>query len=123
MASNYPKTVPLNRQFMNVHIEDISTEGQRYFRPGFRGKVKNIHAVISDAITNADAELTFKIGGTAITGSAITIVQSESAEGDAYTSTPTAANFFTATDTIEVETDGGSTGTVAAVVTFEMEVV
>lgn len=117
----YPVQVPLTRRMMTVEIPDVSTAGQRYVVPGFRGKIKNAYSALNGAISGADATLTLKIGGTAVTGGAITIANSGSAAGDVDSCTPSAANTFQATDTIEVETDGASTGTVAAVVTLDLE--
>lgn len=117
----YPHIPPLTRHFMTVMIEDVSTAGQIYVVPGFRGRIVKIHSVLNGAITLADAVLTPKIGGTAVTDGAITIAFTSSAAGDIDTATPTAANTFTDTDAIEIETDGGSTGAVQVVVTLELE--
>ncbi len=117
----YPVQVPLTHRFMTVEITDVSTADQRYVAPGFRGRITKAYSALSGAITGADATLTLKIGGTAVTDGTITITQSGSAAGDVDSCTPSAANTFQATDAIEVETDGGSTGTVEAVVTLELE--
>ena len=77
--STYPKTPKLSRKFLIVDIPDISTADQIYFVPGFRGKIKKIWSALNDAISGADADLTAKIGGTAVTGGLITIAQSGSA--------------------------------------------
>lgn len=121
MANTYPTTPPLSRRFMTVQIEDISTAGQKFVVPGFRGKIIKGHSVINGAIATADADLTMKIGGTAVTGGVITVATASSAAGDIDTAIPTAANTFTPTDAIEVETDGASTNTVEVVVTLELE--
>lgn len=117
----YPVKLPLNRRPITVEITDISTAGQKYVVPGFDGKVISIHSVINGAIGTANATLTPKIGGTAITGGAITVAYSGSAAGDVDSSTPTGANTFTSTDALEIETSGASTNTVACVVTFIVE--
>ena len=57
--------------------------------------------------TTADAAFTFEIGGTAVTGGAITVAQSGSAAGDVDTAEPTAANRVEEDGTIEMITDGG----------------
>lgn len=119
--STYPHTPPLQNRFITVEIPDISTADQRYVVPGFRGKIKKIHSALNGAISGADADLTAKIGGTAVTGGLITVAQASSAAGDVDTATPSAANTFTESQAIEIETDGASTGTVAVVVTFELE--
>ena len=117
----YPVQAPLHHRFMTVEIPDISTAGQRYVAPGFRGRIKNAYSALNGSISGADATLTLKIGGTAVTGGTIDVANSGSAAGDVDSCTPSAANTFQATDAIEVETDGASTGTVAVVVTLELE--
>lgn len=121
MANNYPRTPSNAVKLLTIEIPDISTADQRYVVPGFRGKITRISSVINGAIGTADADLTAKIGGTAVTGGVITVATSGSAAGDVDSATPTGANTFTATDAIEVETDGASTNTVAVVITLEVE--
>ena len=121
MASTYPKSANLKRRFMTVQIEDISTAGQKYIVPGFAGKIIGASSVINGAIGTADADLTLKIGGTAVTGGLITVATASSAAGDVDSCTCTGANAFTSTQAIEVETDGASTNTVVVVVTLELE--
>lgn len=115
-----PKIPPLNARFVTVTISDVSTAGQVYVAPGFRGKIVNAYSVLNGAITGADAGLTLKISGTAVTGGTITIANAGSAAGDLDSCTPTAANTFAETDVIEVETDGASTNTVSAFITLEL---
>jgi len=116
-----PYVPPLQNKFVTVTIDDISTAGQEYFVPGFNGRIRKAHSVINGAIGTADADLTLKIGGTAVTGGVITVATASSAAGDVDTCSPTAARSFTSTDSIEVETDGASTNTVAVTVTLELE--
>lgn len=117
----YPYVPPLQNKFVTVQIEDISTAGQKYVVPGFRGKIRKAWSVINGAIGTADADLTLKIGGTAVTGGVITVATASSAAGDIDSCTPTALNSFTEGQAIEVETDGASTNTVPVVVTLELE--
>lgn len=119
--STYPTTPDLNRRFMTVTIDDVSTAGQVYFVPGFRGKIRKIHSVLNGAIATADAGLTTKIGGVAVTGGGVTIANASSAAGDYDSAVPSGNNTFTQTQAIEVETDGASTNTVSVVLTFELE--
>ena len=72
-----------------------------------------IRTALNGAIAIADAAITPKIGGTAITNGGITITQNGSAAGDTDSSFPTAANTVVAGDAIEIETDGASTNAVA----------
>jgi hypothetical protein len=119
--STYPKTPRLNRHFMTVDITDASTADQIFFVPGFRGKIRKIWTCLNDAITSADADITTKIGGTAVTNGLITIAQSGSASGDVDSSVPTALNTFTAGQAIEVETDGASSTAARVTITLELE--
>lgn len=121
MSNTYPNTPPASRRFITVEIADISTAGQKYVVPGFRGKIVRAYSVINGAIATADADLTLKIGGSAVTGGVITVATASSAAGDVDSCTPTGANGFTSTQAIEVETDGASTNTVEVVVTLELE--
>ena len=116
-----PYVPPLQNKFITVHMPDISTADQVYFVPGFNGRIRKIHSAIDGAIATADADLTAKIGGTAVTGGLITVATSGSAAGDVDTATPTALNSFTSTQAIEIETDGASTNTIGVAITFELE--
>lgn len=99
----------LNDYFLYGEIADISTASQIYIPIPDGGKVVKIMSVIDNAISVADATLTAKIGGTAVTGGTITVAYSGSAAGDVDTCSPTAANTVTEGGSLEIETDGGST--------------
>lgn len=116
----YPRTPRADSKFIPVKIDDISTADQEYIAPGFTGKIVNIATCISGAITNADADITVKINGTAVTGGVVTVAVSGSAAGTVDSAVPTGANTFSPTDHIEVETDGASTGTQHCWVTLEV---
>jgi len=94
-------------------IADISTADQIYIPVpnGFEGDIIEIRTAIDAAISGADADITTKIAGTAVTNGLITVAQSGSAAGDTDVSNPTGARTVRAGDAIEVETDGASTGT------------
>lgn len=117
----YPYVPDLKSKFITVQIEDISTAGQKFVVPGFRGKIRKAWSVINGAIGTADADLTLKIGGTAVTGGVITVATAGSGAGIVDSCTPSGNNTFTAGQAIEVETDGASTNTVEVVVTLEVE--
>lgn len=121
MTNTYPSQPSLQTRYFTVEIDDISTAGQNYFVPGFRGKIKKAWSVIGGAIGTADADLTLKIGGTAVTGGVITVATASSAAGDVDSCTPTGANTFGVGEAIEIETDGASTNTVKVTVTVEVE--
>lgn len=119
--STYPSPPPLHHRLVTTEITDVSTAGQTFVVPGFRGKIKKIHSVLNGAIATANAVLTTKIGGTAVTGGGITIAFTGSAAGDIDTATPSGNNAFTPEQAIEIETDGGSANAVKAIITLELE--
>lgn len=105
----------LNKVVLPFYIADVSTAGQIYIPvpAEFDGEVVEIRTALNGAIATADATITPKIGGTAMTNGAITIANSGSAAGDVDTSYPTSSNAVRAGEAIEIETDGASTGAVA----------
>jgi len=107
----------LNDYFLTAEIDDVSTSGQIYIPVPDDGKIIKIMSALGGAITGADAGLTAKIGGTAVTGGTITIANSGSAAGDVDTCAPTAANQVVEGQAIEIETDGASTNAVAVGIT------
>jgi len=111
-----------NKVYCYYTIDDVSTAASHWIVPGIAGDITSIKTVLHGAIATADAGLTFEIGGTLITSSAITITQSGSAAGDVDSSTPSAANTIAATDAVEIITDGASTNTVKVTVTIEVDV-
>ena len=108
----------LNDYFIHAEIEDISTASSTFVAVPHGGKVIKIITALQGAITNANAALTFEIGGTAMTGSAITVANSGSAAGTVDTSEPTALNRVEEDGAIECITNGGSTNTSKMEITF-----
>ncbi len=108
--------------FLNGAIVDISTADQIYIPipEGLEGEVVEIRSAIDAAISGADADLTAKIGGTAMTNGVITVAQSGSAAGDTDVAYPTGNNYVAAGDAIEIETDGASTGTAKCNITIRI---
>jgi hypothetical protein len=100
----------LNDYFITAEIEDISTTSSTFVAIPDGGKVVKIITALQGAISGANAAITFEIGGTAMTNSAITVAHSGSAAGDVDSSEPSAANNVNEGGTIEMITDGGSTG-------------
>ena len=111
-----------NKVFVSHLIDDISTASSSWILPGVAGTITDIGCVIDGTIATADAGLSFEIGGTPITSGGITVAFSGSAAGDVDTSSPSAANVITATDPIEIITDGASTNTVKATITFIIDI-
>ena len=108
----------LNDYFLTSKITDISTAGSTFVPVPDDGRIIKIFTSIKNAITTADAELSFEIGGTAVTGGGITVTQSGSAAGDVDTAEPTAENSVNEGQAIEMITDGGSSTACECVVTF-----
>lgn len=108
----------LNDYFLTGEIVDVSTAGQIYIPVPDGGRIIKIMSALGGTIATADADLTAKIGGTAVTGGVITITASGSAAGDVDSVEPTAANTVVEGDAIEIETDGASTNTIAAGITI-----
>ena len=112
----------INKVFITHVIDNISTAGSHWVVPGIAGNIVGIYTVIDGAIATANCAMTFEIGGTVITSSAITIAYSGSAAGDVDSSTPTAARTVTAVQPVEIISDGASTNTVRCTVTLERDV-
>jgi hypothetical protein len=63
----------LNDYFITAEIEDISTVSSTFVAIPDGGKVIKIITALQDAISGANAAITFEVGGTAMTNSAITV--------------------------------------------------
>ena len=108
----------LNDYFLTAKVTDISTAGSTFVAVPDGGNIVKIITTIKNAISTADAAITFEIGGTAVTNGAITVTQSGSAAGDVDTSVPTAANRVEEDGTIEIISDGASATAWEMIVTF-----
>ena len=108
----------LNDYFITAEIEDISTASSTFVAIPDGGKIVKIITALQGAISGANAAITFEIGGTAVTGGAITVAHSGSAAGTVDSAEPTAANRVEEGGTIEMLTDGASTGAKKLLVTF-----
>ena len=108
----------LNDYFLTAKITNISAAGSTFVPVPDGGTVIKIITSIKNAISSANAALSWEIGGTAITGGGITVTQSGSAAGDIDTAEPTAANEVAEDGSIEMITDGASSNTIKLVVTF-----
>ena len=110
----------LNDYFLTAEIEDISTASSTFVAVPDGGKVIKIITALQGAISGANAGLSFEIGGTAITGGGITVAHSGSAAGTVDSSAPTAANRVEEDGTLEIITDGASTGAKKCLVTLSL---
>jgi hypothetical protein len=105
---------------VNVLMPDVSTASSvaRVVSP-INGQVIGAWAVISGALSAADAELELSVAGSPEFAT-ITLEQEDSAAGDAFgVDAPiTENNNVNVGDVIVVDTDGASTGTVTAQMTI-----
>ena len=108
----------LNDYFITAKIANISTASSTFVPIPDDGKVIKIFTALQAVIATANGAITFEIGGTAITGGAISVAYSGSAVGDVDTSEPTAANEVAEGGTIEIITDGASTNAAVLYITF-----
>jgi len=104
---------------LNATITDVSSAGQVYIPvpDGFGGDIVEIRSALNGAISGANAVLTAKIGGTAVTGGVITIANASSAAGDVDVCRPSGANTVADGGSVEIETNGASTGSVSVFLT------
>ena len=108
----------LNDYFLTGKITTISTAGSSFVTAPDSGKIIKIYTTIKNAISSADAGLSFEIGGVAVGGGGITVTQSGSAAGDVDSATPSSANYVEEGQTIEMITDGASSTACECEVTF-----
>ena len=106
--------------YLTVTMADVSTASSVWVTAPTGCKFTGLYSVIDGAIATADAAITTEIGGTAVTGGALTIANSGSAAGDVDSATPSALNTLTAGQALEIITDGASTNTVIATFTVEL---
>ena len=108
----------LNDYFISGRISDISTAGSTFVAVPDGGRIIKIMSVLQGAISGGNAGISFEIGGTAVTNAGFTVAHSGSAVGTMDGSVPTALNEVAEDGSIEMLTDGNSTGAKALDVTF-----
>ena len=108
----------LNDYFITSAIPNVSSASSTFVCVPDGGRIIKIINALQGAISGANAAVSFEIGGTAVTGGGITVAHSGSAAGDVDSAEPTAANRVEEDGTIEMITDGGSTGAKKLLVTF-----
>ena len=107
-----------NKVVLNTRIDNISAASSAWVVTPVAGTIAKVYSVISGAITSGDATLTAKIATVSVTNGAITVANSGSAAGTVDSATPSGANTVTLGQAIEIATDGGSTNSISAVITF-----
>ncbi len=103
-------------------IDDVSTAATAAVTAKVAGTIVGIKTILGGVITTANSAMTFNIGGTPITNSAITVTAAGSAFGDIDTSTPSAANTLAVGNVLNAITDGASTGVAPLYVIYELTV-
>jgi hypothetical protein len=113
--------VSLKSLYISVDMTDVSTAGSVWVSPGRACTFKRLVSTIANAITGANAVITTEIGGALVTNGGLTITQSGSAAGDVDVATPTAANTLTASQALEIISDGASSTTCRTTFVAEFE--
>ena len=107
----------LDNTVLTVTEADVSTAGSVWVVSPTDGRIDYFASVIDGAIATAPAVITMELGGTAVTGASLSITHTSSAAGDVDSVVPTALNYVTKGQAIEIITSGASTNTVAATYT------
>lgn len=107
----------LGRETMSFYMPDIGTSGSGYVVCPFAGKVVGVAIVNQAANAGTKSVLTAKINGSTITHPTFEVAVTAAA-GTAVSVVPTAANDVLAGDVLSVASDGGSSATTPAIVTF-----
>ena len=108
----------LDDYFWHAEIADVSTASSTFVPVPDSGKIIKIITSLQGAISGGNAAISFEISGTAVTGGGITVAHSGSAAGTIDSAEPTAANQVEEGGSIEMITDGASTGANKLNVTF-----
>jgi len=108
---NDPNGANLLDFVLGVDIADLSAEADYYLVVPWKSTLTKLWSVIDGVVGTADATITpLKVGGSAMTGGAITITQSGSAAADVDSSTPSDNNTFNAGDVLKLTVSGGGSG-------------
>lgn len=109
-------------RFVTLAIGDLSTAVSAFVVPGFAGTITKITCVINAGFSTPDAKVEFFIGGQELTDADIVIPFADAVFGFVVSSSPTALNIITATDSIQSNTTAQAGSSSTAVITFEIEV-
>lgn len=102
----------LNDYFIYTSIADVSTAGQVYVAVPDSGRIVKVFSTLAGTIATAPAVLTIKTAGGTVSET-ISILHTGSAAGDVDTCEPSDNNNVVEGGTIEIETSGASTNTIA----------
>jgi hypothetical protein len=103
--------MPVNWHALTVTLADVSAQTSAWVVSPVDGYIKEFYSTISAAITGADCVVTLKLATVAVTGGVITIANASSAAGDVDSAFPTALNYVTKGQVIEVASGGESSTT------------
>ena len=109
----------LDEFILTENISNLANADSYWVVSPYAGTIESVSTVVNGDTGGATA-ITLEIGGSAVTGSTVTIANG-SADGEVDTATPTAANTVTAGQAIEIINDGGAVNAVRAVVTILMQ--
>jgi len=109
-----------NKRLVTCTLADVSTASNQTVTSSVAGVITKIYSVLGNAITVADAALTYAIGAVNITGGTATVAFNGSAAGDVDTATPTGLRTVAVGDVLKVTTDGASTTASPLYVVFEI---
>lgn len=109
----------VNKYKYAVRLDDISTNSFVLVPVPEAAALTKCTAIIANAITVADAVLTFTNSTGPVSLGTLTIANSGSGEGSIFTFTPAANNSFTAGAYLKIASDGGSTDACEAVLFLE----
>jgi Mg2+/citrate symporter len=108
-----------NKFQLTVSFPDVSTADTILVSLPFACTLNRATTILNNAITVADAVVTFINSTGPSTIGSVTVAQSGSAEGDKDTLTAAANNSFTAGTHLKITTDGGSTTTAKLLILLE----
>lgn len=110
------------RVFVPVRVATLVGTGVYRQLSIYAGRVVKIWSVIEGVLTTADATLTAKIDGVAITTGVITITQAGSAAGDKDSCVPSAANIVAVGGELSLTVGGTNATATVANALFEIEI-
>lgn len=111
----------VNKAVFNAVIDDVSTAATIYIPVPFACTVEKVYSALGAVITGADSTVTVKNASGTSMGT-LTVAYSGSAAGDIDSLTPTTNNTIAAGAKIQIDTDGGSTGTAKLYITIYVTV-
>ncbi len=111
---------PLGDRFLEARISNVSSSISDWISVPANGRIIAAWVTLSAAITSSNAAIALYSGvSSAMTNSTISIIGSGSSAGSVFSATPSANNFVTEGDFIEVRSSGlNSSGAAAGVVTL-----